>query len=80
VKTKMSYVVLIGAALVAGAASAQDAAMDQARDVTQQQRIEQGLKSGQSSTKEAGSFERQELHVDKRMWIGAKRMLHATPT
>ena len=64
-KTKMSYVVFVGAALVAGAASAQDAAKDQARDVTQQQRIEQGLKSGQLSTKEAGSLERQEQHVDR---------------
>jgi hypothetical protein len=38
---------------------------DQQRDVNQQQRIEQGLKSGQLSTKEAGSLERQEQHIDK---------------
>jgi hypothetical protein len=41
------------------------AEQDQQRDVNQQQRIEQGLQSGQLSTKEAGSLERQEQHVDK---------------
>jgi hypothetical protein len=40
------------------------AEQDQQRDVNQQQRIEQGLQSGQLSTKEAGSLERQEQHVD----------------
>ena len=64
-KASLSYVLLIGAALFAGAASAQQVAEDQARDVTQQQRIEQGLKSGQLSTKEAGSLERQEQHIDR---------------
>jgi len=33
--------------------------------VNQQERIEQGLKSGQLSSKEAGSLERQEQHIDK---------------
>src|SRR5450631_1068411 len=61
---KVSYVLLICAGLATGAASAQNAANDQSRDVTQQQRIEQGLQSGQLSTKEAGSLERQEQHVD----------------
>jgi hypothetical protein len=41
------------------------AGKDQQRDVNQQERIEQGLKSGQLSTKEAGSLERQEQHIDK---------------
>jgi hypothetical protein len=64
-KAHASYVIFAVAALAAGTASAQDVAQqDQARDVTQQQRIEQGLKSGQLSTKEAGSLERQEQHVD----------------
>lgn len=35
------------------------------RDVNQQERIEQGLKSGQLTTKEAGKLEREESHVDK---------------
>lgn len=35
------------------------------RDVNQQQRIEQGLQSGQLSTKEASQLEHQEAHVDK---------------
>jgi hypothetical protein len=41
------------------------AEQDQQRDVNQQQRIEQGLKSGQLSTKEAGHLERDEQHVDR---------------
>jgi hypothetical protein len=64
VNTKMSYVSFVIASLVTGAAYAQNAANDQARDVNQQQRIEQGLQSGQLSTKEAGSLERQEQHID----------------
>src|SRR5215469_8962444 len=35
------------------------------RDVNQQQRIEQGLQSGQLSTREAGQLEREQQHVDK---------------
>jgi hypothetical protein len=35
------------------------------RDINQQERIEQGLKSGSLSTHEAGSLEREESHVDK---------------
>src|SRR5881628_1841150 len=35
------------------------------RDVNQQNRIEQGLKSGQLTTKEAGKLEREESRVDK---------------
>jgi hypothetical protein len=52
--------------LTTGAAWAQNtpAEQDQQRDVNQQQRIEQGLQSGQLSTKEAGSLEHQEQHVD----------------
>jgi hypothetical protein len=65
VNTKTSYVLFIAASLLTGGAYAQNAANDQARDVTQQQRIEQGLQSGQLSTKEAGSLERQEQHVDQ---------------
>jgi hypothetical protein len=57
---------LIAASLLTTAAWAQTPAeQDQQRDVNQQQRIEQGLKSGQLSTKEAGSLERQQQHIDK---------------
>jgi hypothetical protein len=54
------------AALLSGAALAQPAAEnDQQRDVNQQQRIEQGLQSGELSTKEAGRLEREQQHVDR---------------
>jgi hypothetical protein len=56
---------LIAMSVLTTAAWAQTPAeQDQQRDVNQQQRIEQGLQSGQLSTKEAGSLERQEKHVD----------------
>ena len=63
----MITVQFIAMSALAGAAWAQNtpAEQDQQRDVNQQQRIEQGLQSGQLSTKEAGSLERQEQHVDK---------------
>jgi hypothetical protein len=38
---------------------------DQQRNVNQQQRIEQGLQSGELSTKEAGRLEREQQHVDR---------------
>jgi hypothetical protein len=61
---------LTGIALATGvlstAAWAQTAAeVDQQRDVNQQQRIEQGLKSGELSTKEAGALECDEQHEDR---------------
>lgn len=46
-------------------AFAQTVQQDQQRDVNQQQRIEQGLQSGQLSTREAGQLERQQQHIDK---------------
>lgn len=65
----MNFFRLTCAALAAGvlstAALAQTPAeQDQQRDVNQQQRIEQGLKSGELSTKEAGGLERDEQRVD----------------
>jgi len=63
-KTMAITVVALG--VLTSAAWAQTTAeKDQQRDVNQQQRIEQGLQSGQLSTKEAGSLERQQQHVDK---------------
>lgn len=41
------------------------ASADVQRDINQQNRVEQGLKSGQLSTKEAAQLEAQEAHVDK---------------
>ena len=63
-KTMAITVVALG--MLTSAAFAQTTAeKDQQRDVNQQQRIEQGLQSGQLSTKEAGSLERQEQHIDR---------------
>ncbi|HVO46853.1 MAG TPA: hypothetical protein VMT29_11010 [Steroidobacteraceae bacterium] len=53
------------ATLLGAAAMAQTAQQDQQRDVNQQERIEQGLKSGELSTREAGQLERQQQHIDK---------------
>ena len=65
-KTSAITLQLLAMSVLTSAAWAQTPAeQDQQRDVNQQQRIEQGLQSGQLSTKEAGSLERQEQHVDK---------------
>ena len=62
---KLSLAVTV-ASLMSAAAFAETAAeQDQQRDVNQQQRIEQGLKSGELSTKEAGRLEREQQHVDR---------------
>src|SRR5215467_762476 len=64
-KTKIA-VALTVATLLSGAAFADTVAeKDQQRDVNQQQRIEQGLQSGQLNTKEAGRLEREQQHVDR---------------
>ena len=46
-------------------AQEQGAAVETQRDANQQERIEQGLQSGQLSTKEAGHLEREEQHIDR---------------
>ena len=51
--------------MIAAAANAQNTANVVQRDVNQQNRIEQGLKSGELTTKEAGKLEREESRVDK---------------
>ena len=53
------------AACTITAAYAQNTADVVQRDVNQQNRIEQGLKSGQLTTKEAGKLEREESQIDK---------------
>src|SRR5438105_15753200 len=55
----------VAAGLLSTAALAQAVQQDQQRDVNQQQRIENGLQSGQLSTREAGQLERQQQHIDK---------------
>ena len=63
-KTTAVYLGVIAAALSTGA-FAQTVQQDQQRDVNQQERIEQGLQSGQLSTREAGQLERQQQHIDR---------------
>ena len=54
----------IAAILFSFGAHAQNAATETARDTDQQKRIEQGLQSGQLSTKEAASLESKEKRID----------------
>jgi hypothetical protein len=59
---------LLALVLMAGfplGANAQTAATETARNTDQQARIEQGLQSGQLSTKEAANLEHQEQKVDR---------------
>lgn len=62
---KIAMLVLSGSVLSTAAWADTLAEQDQQRDVNQQERIEQGLKSGELSTKEAGHLERGEQHVDR---------------
>ena len=48
-----------------GAANAQSAGENAQRDANQQERIEQGLQSGQLNTRETGRLERQEQSIDR---------------
>ena len=63
-KRRLVSLFVLAGSMMGSAAFAQNAINDQQRDVNQQQRIEQGLQSGQLSTREAGQLERQEKHVD----------------
>jgi hypothetical protein len=59
-------ILVLGSSVLSTAAWANTlAGQDQQRDVNQQERIEQGLKSGELSSKEAGHLERDEQHVDR---------------
>ena len=58
-------VALAVAMLFAGAAVAQTTGSTVQRDVNQQNRIEQGLQSGELTTREAGQLERQEANVER---------------
>ncbi|HMM56481.1 MAG: hypothetical protein DYH18_04335 [Xanthomonadales bacterium PRO7] len=52
-------------AVFSASAFAQNAATETQRDTNQQNRVEQGLKSGQLTTKEAGQLERDEQLIDR---------------
>jgi hypothetical protein len=58
--------------LLAAPVFAQTVATETQRDVNQQQRIENGLKSGQLTTHEAAKMEKQEAHVDAAQAAAAK--------
>jgi hypothetical protein len=60
-----TVIALAAATLVAVPAFAQSTADMIQRDVNQQQRIEQGLKSGQLTTREAAGLERGEARIDR---------------
>ena len=64
-KTRLISLGMAASALFASAAFAQNAVQDQQRDVNQQERIEQGLQSGQLSSKEAGQLERGQQQIDR---------------
>ena len=64
-KTRMTMITLAVSALFALPVLAQNTADVIQRDVNQQQRIENGLKSGQLSTKEAARLEKGEANIDK---------------
>jgi len=57
--------IAIAVATLSTSAFAQTAASETARDTEQQSRIEQGLQSGQLSTREASSLEHQEQRIDR---------------
>jgi hypothetical protein len=63
-KSAILSLAVVSGALLAGPALAQNVPADQQRNVNQQERIEQGLQSGQLSTKEAGQLERGQQHID----------------
>ncbi|HZP13967.1 MAG TPA: hypothetical protein VFB36_16235 [Nevskiaceae bacterium] len=65
-KMQSASLLALFAALSCGAAFAQTAAQsDVQRDVDQQKRIEQGLKSGELNTKEAGRLEREQQVINR---------------
>lgn len=63
-KKGLTAISIVAASFV-GIASAQTTASEVQRNVNQQERIEQGLKSGQLSTKEAAKLEKGEARVQK---------------
>jgi hypothetical protein len=64
-KVTGSFLGVFAAGLLSTGVQAQTVQQDQQRDVNQQERIDQGLKSGELSTREAGHLESEQQHVDK---------------
>jgi hypothetical protein len=60
-----TFLVLAVGLLFSASVFAQNAVTETQRDTNQQNRVEQGLKSGQLTTKEAGTLERDEQHIDR---------------
>ena len=58
------FIGVVATGLLGSTAFAQEVQQDQQRDVNQQERIEQGLQSGQLSTREAGQLERGQQQID----------------
>lgn len=63
--SKLTLAVLATSVLSTAAWADSVAEQDQQRNVNQQERIEQGLKSGELSSRETGQLERNEQHVDR---------------
>ena len=63
--TYRTVVLFFGAMVVVSPAFAQSVGSEVQRDVNQQNRIEQGLQSGQLNTKEASQLERGEARIDR---------------
>lgn len=61
----LKFLPLLLSALVATSAFAQSAAEETQRNVKQQQRIEDGLKSGQLTVKEASKLEREQANISR---------------
>src|SRR5260221_2136539 len=64
-KTAAALIAVAVAGLFSAAASAQTVGSEVQRDVNQQQRIEQGLKSGSLNTREASQLERGEARIER---------------
>ena len=62
---KRTLVAFALASMFSSAAFGQSAASETQRDVNQQERIEQGLQSGELSTREAGQLEHKEQQIDR---------------
>jgi len=63
--TRLFRLALVAGGLIGSTAFAQNAVNDQQRNVNQQERIEQGLQSGELSTREAGQLERGQQRIDR---------------
>lgn len=61
----IALIAIVAAPLAAAPAQAQNAPAYQQRDVNQERRIEQGLQSGQLSTREAARLQGEQAHIDR---------------